>query len=201
MISIKIYSDYIWPFCYIGEGVVNQLKKEYELDVEWLGLEIHPETPLSGVDTNSLFGQKTVESTIINLNRMGAEFGLKFGKLKHMPNSHNALEAAEFARSKGKLTEFHHLLMEEYFTHGKDIGLVHNLCEIGNRVGLNSDDLKTAITEKSFKDKLEKDAINAHKYNIRSTPTFIVDNKHLIVGAQGINTFRKLLDEINSSNT
>lgn len=44
----NIYSDYIWPFCYICKGIVGQLKKKFDIEDEWLPLEIHPEAPKEG---------------------------------------------------------------------------------------------------------------------------------------------------------
>ena len=29
--KILIFSDYAWPYCYIGKGIVDELKKEYEM--------------------------------------------------------------------------------------------------------------------------------------------------------------------------
>ena len=43
-LKITAYSDYICPFCYIGYHRIEQLKKEYNIDVEWKPFEIHPET-------------------------------------------------------------------------------------------------------------------------------------------------------------
>lgn len=94
------------------------------MEVEWLGLEIHPETPVLGMDINKKFGQQTVEVTLNRLNQMGQAYGLKYGNLTHLPNSNSALQAAEYARSKGQFDAYHKLLMKGYFTHGIDIGRI-----------------------------------------------------------------------------
>ena len=144
-INIKIYSDYIWPFCYIGIGIVEELKNKYDIVDEWLGLEIHPETPIEGVDLNERFGKSNLERMKENLDRSAAQYGLKFGKLENMPNSHNALEAAEYARSVGKLHEYHKALMENYFEYSKDIGDINFLVELGENLGLDREDLYNSI--------------------------------------------------------
>ena len=30
--KLIIFSDYTWPFCYIGKGIVDELKKEYTIE-------------------------------------------------------------------------------------------------------------------------------------------------------------------------
>lgn len=194
MINIKVFSDYIWPFCYVGEGVIKKLESEYNLDVEWIGMEIHPETPEEGVDLNKRFGKDRLKAVLQSLNKAGKSYDIKFGKLENMPNSHNSLEASEYARSVGKFDAFNEMLMKAYFTDNYDIGSVEVLLELGEACGLNKEDLRSAIINKSFEDKLKEGVKLAQKYGVTSTPTFIINDKHTIVGAQSIDVFRKILD-------
>ena len=131
-----------------------------------------------------------------NLNRSGSLYGISFANLELMPNSHNALEAAEYAREHGKLKEYHSLLMEAYFTKLKNIGDLEVLGELGKSLGLNKDELITTIKNKTYETSLNNSAKDAHSMGINSTPTFIINNKYSIVGAQPIEEFRKLLDTI-----
>ncbi|MGB3367885.1 MAG: DsbA family protein [Acidaminobacteraceae bacterium] len=178
----------------MGEGIIEKLKEEYELKVEWLGLEIHPETPIGGSDLVKRFGKDGLQGALINLNKSGKKYGIEFNKLTHMPNSHNALEAAEYARTEGKLDEFHSKLMKAYFTDSEDIGALDVLIALGNECDLDTEKLKDAIENKSFEEKLNTDAKSAKKYGVNSTPTFIINDKYTIVGAQPIDAFRRVFD-------
>lgn len=195
-IKIKIFSDYIWPFCYVGKGVVEKLEKEYDLEVEWSGLEIHPETPTSGVKLSEKFSKSNLDHMLTNLNHSGSPYGIHFGPLERMPNSHNALEAAEFARAHGKLKEYHSALMDAYFRDAKDIGDLEVLADLGKILGLNKEELTYAVRTRAYETTLVKSTKDAHNMKINSTPTFIINNKYSIVGAQPIEEFRKLLDTL-----
>lgn len=157
-IKIKIFSDYIWPFCYVGKGVVDKLESEYDLDVEWLGLEIHPETPSRGESLNKKFSRSNLDSMLKNLNHSGSPYGINFGRLERMPNSHNALEAAEFARFHGKLKEYHSSLMDAYFRDSKDIGNLEILGDLGKNLGLNKEELIDAIKNRNYETILNNSA-------------------------------------------
>ena len=195
-IKIKIFSDYIWPFCYVGKGIVDKLEKEYDLDVQWLGLEIHPETPKEGISLKEKFRNLNLEQMLNNLNQSGSQYGIKFEGFNQMPNSHNALEAAEFARVHGKLKEYHSLLMEAYFRDLKDIGDLEVLGDLGRSIGLNKDELMESVKNRAYEIILTNSTKNAHSMRINSTPTFIINDKYTIVGAQPIEEFRKILDKI-----
>ena len=47
-LQIKMYSDFICPFCYIGFEVFRKLKPEFDLELDWRGFQIHPEWPAEG---------------------------------------------------------------------------------------------------------------------------------------------------------
>ena len=40
-IKIKMYSDYICPFCYLGEAIIEKLKSRFDIEMEHIGIEIH----------------------------------------------------------------------------------------------------------------------------------------------------------------
>ena len=46
--KVTVYYDYICPFCYLGSKRILELSKEFDLDMEWVGIEIHPEFPPEG---------------------------------------------------------------------------------------------------------------------------------------------------------
>lgn len=199
MINIKIFSDYIWPYCYVGEGIIKKLEDEYDLDIEWIGMEIHPETPEDGVELEKRFGKEGLKNAVANLNKNGKKYGISFKDLVRMPNSHNALEAAEYAREMGVIDQYHESLMKGYFTDGVDIGDVSELARLGEAVGLNSDELRKRVEGKYYKELLDKNLKLAHSWEINSTPTFVIDEKYAIVGAQPIDQFRKILDKLSNS--
>ncbi len=131
-----------------------------------------------------------------NLNHSGSPYGITFGRLERMPNSHNSLEAAEFAKVNGKSKEYHSSLMDAYFRDSKDIGDLKVLSDLGEEIGLNKEDLINAVKNRSYATTLTDVESNAHSMGINSTPTFVIDDKYSIVRAQPIEEFRKILDKL-----
>ena len=115
-INIKIFSDYIWPFCYIGKGIVDELKKEFYIKDDWLAFEIHPETPEKGVLLTEHLPHIDWDEMYINLRRSGARFGITFSDVTVLSNSRMSLEAGEFARDHGMFDKFHEQIFYQYFT-------------------------------------------------------------------------------------
>ena len=54
-LSVTVFSDYICPFCYVGDARLDKLRDGYELDVEWCFYEIHPDNPAEGKPVEELY--------------------------------------------------------------------------------------------------------------------------------------------------
>lgn len=163
--------------------------------MEHLGLEIHPETPPKGVDLNQKYGKERLQILHKRLRRMGESYGVDFKGPDWMPNSHHALEAAEFARHAGLHGAYHQALMKAYFTDQRNIGDIQVLKALAVETGLDSEELEAAVLDRRFESRLMADAAEAHQNGIQNTPTYLIDGEWVIVGAQSIERFREILDK------
>ncbi|MEC2084937.1 DsbA family protein, partial [Bacillus inaquosorum] len=41
-VHIKVYSDYVCPFCFIGKAAFEEAIKGKDVDVEWMPFELRP---------------------------------------------------------------------------------------------------------------------------------------------------------------
>lgn len=190
--KVIVFSDYACPFCYIGKGILDELKKEFDIQDDWLPYELHPEVPLEGRKVSDFAGVSAKE-IFADMNKAGHQYGISFAGADLMCNSHKALLATEYAKEKGKLHEFHEKVFYAYFAKGKNIGDIGILANIARTVGLDEDEMIKKIEAGTHLHKLEEAKSLAPKYDINVTPTFIIDDKHVIVGAQPIASFRKAL--------
>ena len=128
-----------------------------------------------------------------NIRRRGDEFGIKFGPRLLLSNSRMSLEASEYARDMGKYELFHERMFYTYFTESKDIGSLEVLTESARICGLDADELLKALRERRYAHRLDESRKEASKINLSGVPTFIIDGKTKVVGAQQIVVFRDIL--------
>ena len=174
-------------------GLVDKLKEEFDLSVEWLGFEIHPETPPEGMPLIKMFPRADIESMTRRLNSMGSPFGITFQKIVNISNSRLSLEAGEFAKEQGRFNEFHHALFQAYFSQGMDIGNIGVLTEIGQGSGLDATALRNALETGKFRKQLGQAKAAATDLGITAAPTFIINDTDRIVGAQPLEAFQEHL--------
>jgi predicted DsbA family dithiol-disulfide isomerase len=156
-------------------------------------MEIHPETPAEGRSIASMFPKARLEAMTVNLNSSGSKYGIKFNNLSVLSNSKLSLLAGEFAKEHGKFHEYHEYIFRSYFTDGKDIGNLDVVLQAIEAVGLDTELFNEALNANKYEKNLDNTQNLAHEYSINSTPTFIINNKYAIVGAQPIEAFREAL--------
>lgn len=172
------------------------MKKEFDIKDDWLSFELHPETPPEGIPYAKRFPGADVEAMYDNIRKRGDEFGIKFGPRLLLSNSRMSLEASEYARDMGKYELFHERMFYTYFTESKDIGSLDVITESARVSGLDTDELLKALKERRYAHRLEESRKEAEKISLTGVPTFIINGKTEVVGAQQIAVFKDLFRKI-----
>jgi predicted DsbA family dithiol-disulfide isomerase len=174
-------------------GLVDKLKQEFDLSVEWLGFEIHPNTPQEGMLLSTMFPQLDTQNMFRHLRDMAAPYGITFADISRISNSRMSLEASEFAKERGRFDQFHRALFQAYFSEGMDIGDLEVLKQIGHESGLDRDALAQSLQTGKYRPRIENMRKEATRLGVNAAPTFIIEDRDRIVGAQPIEVFRKKL--------
>ena len=161
--------------------------------MEWTGVEIHPDTPPRGRPLTELFRQEDIDRMMKHLCDMGASFGITFAERPFLSNSRLALITADLAREQGRFQPVHVAIFSAYFSQGIDIGDIDVLSDIMRNAGLDAAMLKDAISRSTYTSRMLKAQQEAAEAGVTGVPTFVIDAKRTIIGAQPLDVFRKAL--------
>ena len=119
-----------------------------------------------------------------------------FGNRTLLSNSRLALEASEYARDMGKFESFHETMFHYYFTEAHDIGSIGVITRVAVNSGLDAGDMMNAISEKRYRLRLTQARQEGEKINLTGVPTFIINGKEKIVGAQPVEVFKEVFSRM-----
>lgn len=136
-----------------------------------------------------------------NLRISGERFGIQFGRVTLLSNARMSLEAGEFAKECGKFEAYHEAIFIIYFTQARDIGSWEAVREAAEIAGLDTTELKKALDEARYRPRLAAVTDAAHRAGINSAPTFIINDRYMITGAQPLEVFRDELLRIQNQHT
>jgi predicted DsbA family dithiol-disulfide isomerase len=189
--------DYICPWCYIGLKRIQQLEKEFEIEVEWQPYELHPEIPPEGMPVQGLFGDTARAAAYFdNLRAYAAAAGIDLKRPVLIANSRQALEAAELARDHGGFDAYHPALFRAYFEEGRDIGDPDVLCGLASECGLDAAALREALRSQRYSSLVERRMEEARQRGMSGTPNFVFDGRFTLLGAQEYRVFQDLAERM-----
>lgn len=190
-VELEVFSDYTCPWCYIGwarlEKALGVLDEARRPLVVWRPFEIHPEVPLEGMPVEELPYPPDVWARMQEALKANAEAeALVVGNRPKVANTHAALVASAWVQIElsERFPAFHEGLFVGYFAEGRDLGDPSELFGIAERAGIAPAQLAEVLAEGRFEVALETTSMEARSMGITGTPTFVLDRRFGLSGAQ-----------------
>src|SRR3954464_13630606 len=99
---IRIWSDYICPFCYVATERAAWLERRYGAEIEWLPFDLHPEYPPEGIAIAAPAARYGRDLRAGQARACDAA-GLPHAARPRMPNSRAARNVGGLPRERGAL--------------------------------------------------------------------------------------------------
>lgn len=206
--KIEIWSDIMCPFCYIGkrnfEAAFEKFADKNNVSVEWKSFQLDPTIPEDKSQGNvyaylakRLGGtEDQVRERTNGILEMAKSVGLEFNyDIAVVANSFRAHRMIQLAKSKGLGDAAEERLFSAYFTEGKDFGNAETLVELGKEIGLSEADVKDALANNEFADKVKQDISEAQSLGVTGVPFFVFNRKYAVSGAQPVAAFTQTLEK------
>ena len=173
---------------------IEQLRKQYDIVVQWVAFPLHPDTHEDGLNLEQLFSGRNldIEQMMQRLRKVARDLGLPWGERKKTYNSRLAQELSKWAESQGKGEQFHEAIFRAYFVEGVNIGKANELIGLVRSILLPEDQAQAVLDTRSFKQAVDADWKRSHALGITAVPTFVVNNAKL-VGAQSYEALERFL--------
>lgn len=195
-VKIKVYSDYVCPFCFLAEQPLEEAIKGRDVEVEWMPYELRP-YPNETLKPEGHYLQNTWKQSVYPMaESMGIDIVLP--RVSPQPYTHLAFEGYQYAREKGKGNEYNDLMLRAFFQKEQDIGNIDVLTNLAGELGLDEMEYREALTSRRYKEVHERALKHAYEeVNITAVPTIIIGNT-TITGIRSKETFEQIIeDELN----
>lgn len=185
-VDVYFYGDYVCPFSYVADARLRRLREpEPDLRIHWRPLSIHPAVPSDGLPVEQLgYAPGDWDRVAREVRQQAEEEGIPVEVPDFVANSHEALQAAEFAKDVGAdaFRETHRALFRAYMVEGRNLGRRDVLLEVCEGAGLDREALEAALEDDRYAGELQRVDREAERYGIEGTPTLLF-GRHKLVGA------------------
>ena len=136
---------------------------------------------------------------------------MEFVSTKRIYNTRLAHEATEYAREhgnparfnspiqrdeRGKGNEFHKVIFRKIYAEGEDPSQWDVLRSAAQEVGLNADEMQRDVENEKYTANVTDQVRWAYQIGVTGVPTYVINNRYAIVGAQPYEVFKNALEQI-----
>src|SRR6056300_805602 len=121
--KLEVFTDYVCPWCYLGDARVKKLKKAYEINIKLIHFPLHPDTPVEGRKLLDLFRstKDDIDKKNQNMSALMKNEGLPFNDRVYTFNSRLAQEIGVWAEKLDHNTSIHVFFFVGCFVHALKI--------------------------------------------------------------------------------
>lgn len=175
--------------------MVERLKAEHGAEVEWRPFYLRPDTPPEGMELPAHLRARYA-GTSERLRQMARANGMEMVTPSRIPNTRLAHEATEYARERGKGEAFHRIVFRKYYGEGQDIGRWEVLRAAAQEAGLNADEMQRLVEAGRYTAAVKEQVEEAYALGITGVPTYVLNDRYAIVGAQPYEVFEQALERL-----
>ncbi len=182
--------------------MVEKLKKEYQVEVEWRPFYLYFDTPPKGKDLPEYLRRARANGSEERLASIAHSHEMEFRSTERIYNTRLAHEATEYTREHGKANEFHKVIFRKVYAEGQDPSDWDVLRSAAEEVSLGAEEMQHEVqAEKKYETNVEQQVQWAYQLGVNGVPTYVINDRYAIVGAQPYEVFKRALEQIGKENS
>lgn len=205
---IDIWSDVVCPWCWIGkhrfeQGLALLGDDAPALEVHWQPFQLDPEAGTTPVPLREAYAAKfgSAERTAQILSQTQATaraegLPMDFSQGQVRVTTLPAHRLMWLAAREGDPAAVGEALFRAHFEHGRNLAEPQTLIEAGAAGGLAAERVRALLAGDEGHQEVEAQRAQAQALGIQSVPTFVVNQRYAIQGAQSPEAFAQALRQI-----
>jgi predicted DsbA family dithiol-disulfide isomerase len=203
-VNIEVWSDVICPWCYLGKrrleraleglgGDITVTFRAYQLDPA----PVPAPLPIKQAMAATFGGPERAEQMFAHVTALAAADGLTLDFDRAIiANTFDAHRLVAWAAAQELQIHMIETLQHAHFADGVDLGSHAELARLAGSIGLDARAAFDYLATPAGTDAVNADLAEARELDITSVPTFVVDRRFVIQGAQEVAVLRSALEEI-----
>lgn len=189
-IKIQVWTDFVCPFCLLGESIIEKAIEGLNVEIEWMPFELRP-YPTPTLKPEDEYLPRVWKASVYPMaERLGVPIQLP--AVSPQPYTRKAFLGLQYAKQQGKGNAYATAVMKAFFQQNLNIGEVDVLKNILHSLGMNPAGLDEFLNSPQANAQHDADLHYAKQVGIQAVPS-------LVVGAQffsGVPSVQVLRDAI-----
>lgn len=206
--KITIWSDFVCPFCFIGQAHLDKALENFEhaeeVEIEYKSYLLTPDAKyVPGQDYYQAFAAlknvsveeaKMMFQRVIDMGQSsGVDINFDIAKFASTSDAHRVFQ---YAKEVGKGTEYFKRFYAAHFSEGEVISDRETVVRLAQEVGLDGAEVGKILDSGENSEKVTQEISEARTFGVQGVPFFVFNNKYAVSGAQPVESFNQILDKV-----
>jgi predicted DsbA family dithiol-disulfide isomerase len=205
--KVEIYSDVACPWCYIGKRRFERALAAFpgggEVEVVYRPYQLNPDAPATAVPLQRYLAQRfgpqgAQMARHVTDTARGEGIVMDFGSAlsANTLDAHRLLRLAEHEYGAAVQHALKEKLLEAHFSQGADIGDPGVLQTVAAGAGMDPERVRGYLAGQEGRREVKEDIAQAQRLGITAVPTFVIDGRYAVQGAQPASAFLQVLEQV-----
>lgn len=195
-VDIKVWSDYVCPFCMLAEGPLHEATRDLDVGIEWMPFELRPHPARTLRPEDEYLPAIWARSVYPMARRMGVDITLP--TVSPQPYTRLAFEGYQYAAEHGRAAEYTPRMLRAFFQENRDIGRLDVLADIAAELDLDKAEFTQALADGRYAQAHQAALRTAEAHRISVVPTMIVGGRHRLEGVPSVAQIRQAVLTVQS---
>lgn len=209
--EITIWSDFVCPFCYIAEEHLRQALSTFaekdDVVIEYNSFQLDPSgyhmpelnyyetfSQLKGMPIDQ--AKEMMERVKSMANEVSLDINYDEAKYANTLKTHRVFQ---YAKDQDLGNEYFNRFYKAHFVEGLNLEDNQVIEKLSEEIGLDKIEVQKILNDEQLNlDRVQKEIANARTIGVQGVPFFVFNNKYAVSGAQPIDVFKQVLDQVAS---
>lgn len=189
-IKIQVWTDFVCPFCLLGEAIIEKAIEGSNVEIEWMPFELRP-YPTPTLKPEDEYLPRVWKAAVYPMaERLGVPIQLP--TVSPQPYTRKAFLGLQYAKQEGKGNQYATAVMKGFFQQNLNIGEDDVLKNILHSLGLNPAMLDEFVNSPQANAQHDTDLQYAKQVGIQAVPSLAVGSQFF----SGVPSVQALRDAI-----
>ncbi|MFD8526285.1 DsbA family protein [Streptosporangium canum] len=173
-VRIKVWSDYVCPFCLLAKQPLAEAAAGHDVAVEWMPFELRPEpTPTLRPEGDYL---RDIWSRAVYPMARTMGVAIRLPDVSPQPYTRLAFEGYQFAKEHHLADAYNDRMLRAFFEDGLDIGDLDVLEKLAAGLGLPATAYRAALESGRYAQAHRAALAEAAAHRITAVPTILIED-------------------------
>lgn len=190
-VNVYVWTDFVCPFCLLGEGFVKKAVDGLKAKMVWMPFELRP-YPLPTLRPEDDYLPREWKNSVYPMaERLGVP--IKLPTISPQPYTRKAFIGMQYAADHGLANQYTEAVLRAFFQGNQDVGDTEVLRKVATDVGLDPAAYVASLEDEAYAERHGAALRLASQLGVHAVPTLLIGDEMISGATEDVEGLREMI--------